>query len=533
MVLFREDEQRMKEQERQEKLAKRTPLGVWIRRIFKIGIVLAAFLFLSLSLLAGLEGNHPALKKGMEEYLMQATGLEAEIGEFSHMGFFPRLELDISGIVFRTGEGDTVITVGKAAVVTRFFDLMFSRRRVETLVVENLEAAPGTLADEALAIGFFGLRDDGPEGKPALVVEGRYGERDISGHASVAREDGDKGAFVLAEQSNYNLRVGEILIKGAAGRDPEGVRITIDTLEAPEQILSGSILIATGLTKNRIKADIAFGASRLQTDLAYADRALDGKIVFPVLKLADIATWKRLREVRSALPGKKGQGLIDLYAWDVDTKVEVASLESDEGALGNLKFPLTLKEQELIVGPLAGTLNDGALAGRIYMDARALPAKLSIKGALKGWKLGGGAAADIHWDLESKSRTYEGIVPALAGEIALVGGAGEMMVTEFIRDNTSGLGSGSTLPVNCLIADFKVEEGIARPQPLVIDTDEAVLAGNGTINLKEGKSSLKLEPAPAPGADAAFASFAMAELGLTESHPCRKFIAGPSVNPAP
>ena len=54
MVLFIEDEKRMKEMERQEKLAKRTRLGTLIRRLVKIGLALGVLFCAGLMLTSDL-----------------------------------------------------------------------------------------------------------------------------------------------------------------------------------------------------------------------------------------------------------------------------------------------------------------------------------------------------------------------------------------------------------------------------------------------------------------------------------------------
>lgn len=572
MVLFREDEKRIKEQERQERLAKRTALGRWMRRIVKFTLIGGVLLFFSLTLLAALGGTHPALKKGIEDYLHQATGLKAEIGEFKHMGFFPRLELDASRIILRPETGDPVITVGRAAFSTNFFDLMFSRRKIKSLVLEEFYAAPGIVGAEELSIAFFGLKADAVETKPAFILEGSYGNRQMSGFMVMARDD--SGAYVLPENSPFNLRLGDMFLNGETVREPNGsVNVHIDTLEAPEKIASGDILITRGLASNRVRAELAFGASVIKTDIKYDDKNLKGEVTFPLLDPADLAVLSRLQAVWAALPASnKQEGLIDLYGWEADIDVKIEALMAGERKIGALSFPVKLLYQELTAGPLAGTLKEGVLSGKIYADARALPAALTIDGVLKGWSLGSSLRADTYWKIQGKSRSYAGLVPALAGEVVIIAGGGTIDTFQIgasdIVDMMLPGRSETPLSVTCMIADFEIGNGIARPQPLFIDMNELRVRGEGQIDLAQKTVALKLEPklkdasreyvaainiagtlgkpevaaddfslfekagAAADIVDPAFGPFSMADLGLADAHPCLSFIA-PHETPPP
>ncbi|GEM_PF-3339956 len=567
MVLFREDEQRIREQERQEKFARRTPLERWLRRIFKITLVLGIFFCGSLILLAALGGTNPGLKGGIEDYLEQVTGLKAEVADFKYMGFFPSLRLDSGDIVLRAEEqGEPAVTIGRAVFSLGFFDLMLSRRRLEALAVANLHAAPGIVGEHELDIGYLGLKDEAEGGKPAFIIEGSYGEKKISAYMNLDREKDGRPAFIMPDDSSFTFSLGDILLRGKAVRQPDGsVKFTIETLETPEKLLSGEIHIIKGLLKTRILVDLVSGGSSMKADLNYSKKNLSGKITFPVLNAADFSLPSRLRELRASLPVKlkKSEGLIDLYGWEAEIEMEIAALKDGEREWGAVKLPLRLHHQELTAGPLAGTLEDGALSGRVYMDARALPAALSIKTALKGWNFGG-AKTDTHLDLESKSKTWAGLVPALSGEAVAIAGEGQfaaIALEAFARGTARAMFSeeDTVTDLNCMLAAFRVEKGVAKVWPLFIDTAEFSVLGKGEINFSSGRMNLVLEPQAkgdvkmtpvavsgklaepkvrrtlsdlpftetgvfAPGfLHDAMASITMTGFGLTEGHPCYEF----------
>jgi len=523
MVLFREDEERMKAQERQEKLAKRTPLGRWVRRIVKIALVLTVIFWLGLSLLTALGGNHPSLERGIEDYLTQATGYEADVGTFTRMSFFPDLSIDAGNITLRSSGGTVAVTAGGVLFSTGFFDLMFSRRRLGFLQVKDFYAEPGVMGEKALTLDFLGLKDDGFEGKPAFIAQGRYGKDEIDAHVTMEKDKKAYPAFILPQTGTYSLRLGDMLMEGTVAKNEgAGVKVKIDTLQAPDKILSGEFTLRRALGKYQVNADIAFGESTMQADIKAAKKHLEGKIHFPALRLDDLVVIDRLHAVRNALPLDKPSGLIDLYAWVADLAVEVVAFRDGEAQIGSLQFPVTVQEQELIAGPLAGTIMDGALSGRIFMDAKSLPAAFSITADIKGWDLGG-ARADLHADLESESRTYAGL-SALAGDVAVVAGEGALS-PQALDVWQDGLGkalfNGSgPLALNCMVVVFTLKDGKGAANPFFIDTAEMAVNGSGTLDLVNGKLAIKRGDKAASG-ELRFVSAP----ALADAHPCRRFIA--------
>jgi uncharacterized protein involved in outer membrane biogenesis len=60
------------------------------------------------------------------------------------------------------------------------------------------------------------------------------------------------------------------------------------------------------------------------------------------------------------------------------------------------------------------------------------------------------------------------------------------MFTDFDEDDT--------IPIHCAIVDFSVENGVARSQQMVLDTDAFNLYGRGEIRLGEQRLDIELEP---------------------------------------
>src|SRR5690606_12844599 len=75
------------------------------------------------------------------------------------------------------------------------------------------------------------------------------------------------------------------------------------------------------------------------------------------------------------------------------------------------------------------------------------------------------------------------------------------LIIEFIGlDVAESLGyllaGDEPVPVRCVIADFSVEQGLMSARTLVVDTDDTLVTGKGSINLEDESIDLVLEPKP-------------------------------------
>ena len=57
-------------------------------------------------------------------------------------------------------------------------------------------------------------------------------------------------------------------------------------------------------------------------------------------------------------------------------------------------------------------------------------------------------------------------------------------------------GGDKTVSVRCMVADFKVDDGLMNAETLVLDTTDTSITGEGNINLKNESINLTLKPLP-------------------------------------
>ncbi|MCB9988382.1 MAG: AsmA family protein [Rhodospirillales bacterium] len=560
---------------------------LWARIVLTV-----AFLFgLSLWVLSVIGSDNPALKEGLEKYLTGATGMEARIGKLNYMGFFPDLELDVEDVDFLNKEkGTAEIKIDSLLFSMRFWDMFVSRQRYETIEIKGARLAPGIMTAKGITLDFMGLRmqGEGDNARPVFDFNGRYGndEQKINGRFNVEKQ----GVFyVLPETgSAFDLALGDLDIKGhLSGQD--GLKISIDQLSGAgtgeNPPLTGDVTLRQFAGTTSAEGQLQYAASKLAYDLDFDDDETSGTVTADPLALEDISPLIALYEqIAVFLPGSDASGL-SFAENNIDMDIAIKNLTGNGQTLGNIDIPLAVKKNKMTAGPLKGKLSGGHPAGRITLTGSSgeeTPAKLDIDVEMPEWAYGDVLAAykgvsdvtgnaDIHARLQASGYSSEELIGALAGEIVMIAGEGEMksralniwgrgLVNSILPD----LDPEAETQLNCVIADFKVENGVAEASPFFMDTGRLTLMGTGTVNLTDQTIDMKLKPKPKQAAlldiaqpvrisgpltepdiapdtlalglklgelflgtiNPAFLAYTLTDLGLTDKHPCRPFLEG-------
>ena len=84
---------------------------------------------------------------------------------------------------------------------------------------------------------------------------------------------------------------------------------------------------------------------------------------------------------------------------------------------------------------------------------------------------------------------------------AMAGGTISNMLLEIIGIDGAEIikflfGGDKNVAVRCMVADFKVDDGLMNPEVLVLDTTDTSITGEGNINLKNETINLTFKPLP-------------------------------------
>lgn len=196
-----------------------------------------------------------------------------------------------------------------------------------------------------------------------------------------------------------------------------------------------------------------------------------------------------------------------------DGRLEVRAdrlLWSDPLPLRALSATLELDHSRLTVAPLTITLPHGTLSGRMQSDQRGgrttpvLDADLRIEdGRATDFFPNGAIDASLtgHIRLKGPGDTIRAALGNADGSIGLVARDGvipartaAILGADVGRAITTDKDKVATL--RCAIARFDVKDGVARANPIIIDTSRSKVVARGTVRLADERLFLDLHGAP-------------------------------------
>ena len=213
--------------------------------------------------------------------------------------------------------------------------------------------------------------------------------------------------------------------------------------------------------------------------------------------------------------------LPDLKIVDARVKFEGETVEARKVPLQNLGLELTLEDGKLRLDPLRLGVADGQLeaVADFVSQQGALDGSLNL--SLKQIKLGqllsrfnvklaglelekkGVGTFVGRAQLKTHGNSIHGLAAGADGKVVIVmdGGQINALIIEGIGldvGETLGLmltqkneGADTTVPIQCFIGRFDVQQGVMQAQALVLDTTDSTITGKGDIDL--GKETLALE----------------------------------------
>jgi uncharacterized protein involved in outer membrane biogenesis len=197
-----------------------------------------------------------------------------------------------------------------------------------------------------------------------------------------------------------------------------------------------------------------------------------------------------------------------------------------------MDLPLKLEGGDLVLGPVELAFEGGSFTANARVDASVDPPALSLD--LQGTEMHLGTAlaqlqenpavtgiADLSLKLGSRGASARALRAALEGNASLAIREGEIHVKNIdyvaqnlLRDLVRGtrqvlarttrtiLGDGTpdaknatdAKAIQCLVADFEIEDGVATARVLALDTGKIVMLGEGQVDLVRERYDLTVNP---------------------------------------
>lgn len=570
-----------------EKKKKKTWYGrvvTWTFRLLLLLIALMTIFLGGMSLLSGTEDIH---KSGIEQALSDLFGVRAEIGTLEDLTFFPIIKLEAKDIKFYEREGETRnVQVDALRFSYGFWHYILGKKIIKDLYLEGVEARPGFYGAQRLKLDKLEIVQESPKpdeniaGKAFLKAKGAYGGKTFD--AAFELQITPRG-YLFTENLPFRVSFETLHAQGLLTVSDSGM-IGVETLEIKKDkpLFTGAIY----KTDSNLDVDINVGSSKIHSQLALEGKNISGRIAADPLEIKDREKIEDIINILSETftfqtEEKEKSKAIDLSFSDLDIDLKVLSLLYNGHKLGDLSLPVSLKEEKMTIKPVKGTINKGTVAGSIVLDAKPEEAELKVDLTLKKWAFGDfqkkffdkedvSANADMLFSIEGKGNGFDAILKNFKGRASLIAGKGEWKTAAVVNSWGSNLFNvmlpdldpESETKLNCAIADFIIEDGVAKSETLFMDTKRVVLQGKGSVNLPEQTLNIKLSPdSKNPGildvatavrvkgpfsdlsigpdtlslgkkvgglllgvVNPAFLVISLTDLGLAEDHPCVKFI---------
>lgn len=204
-----------------------------------------------------------------------------------------------------------------------------------------------------------------------------------------------------------------------------------------------------------------------------------------------------------------------LSAADADIDLTIGELVTPTLTVRDAVVKVALKDGRLQVAPLTAMVADSKVDGAISLARQADAAALDVKLTSESLDLGkliteagvtdlleGSASLDV--DLQGSGNSVAAIMASLNGHSRVLMNEGRARTEAFdllVGGLSSVMGSvfGSKSEwtvVECMASDFRIENGVAKSQVMLINTEYTIVSGEGDVNLGAEALNLVISPQP-------------------------------------
>jgi uncharacterized protein involved in outer membrane biogenesis len=203
-----------------------------------------------------------------------------------------------------------------------------------------------------------------------------------------------------------------------------------------------------------------------------------------------------------------------LRATDLDVTLHAARIEAPNVPIKSMDVRFDLRNGLLKLDPMKVALADGTVEGTVEVDARQDTPPMKMDLILRKLSLGQFFAGTRFAEttdglfggkiiLAGRGASLAEVLASSNGElvVVMVGGKISLLLME-AADLDLGqalpllLGKDKSTRIRCGLADFNVEDGLLTSDVVLLDTDDSLLVGNVTIDMKDEIINAKLDAKP-------------------------------------
>ncbi len=160
----------------------------WGKRLLIVVLILMA---ISYGVLKMAERSKDSVRLGLEDYLEQVTGKDAEITDLPAVRFTPDTILKMQGVLIREqgNKEKMLLRADEAYIAMPFWHLLFGIHKYEALEVKKLEIASDFLLPKKLTIRTAGITGSTSVDIPSyFIIEGSYNNHPLLITAEMLRD---------------------------------------------------------------------------------------------------------------------------------------------------------------------------------------------------------------------------------------------------------------------------------------------------------------------------------------------------------
>ena len=263
------------------------------------------------------------------------------------------------------------------------------------------------------------------------------------------------------------------------------------------------------------KVDVAKRDGRSRIDATIDAAALDPQDLASDASIAQGAALERQIGRRIVPATRIDIGKIDRTDGRIAFRIARILSRSGDSAIRDAQGVLTLDHQLLTISPLRVGMTQGAIAGRMTVDQRGdrpvptVTLDLRLTGSSIAAIAGGGGkvtgALEARAWLVGRGHTIREAVGNADGRIGLVARDGTLPekiadALGFDAGRAAFAGSDDRAGLRCVIVAAALRGGRGQVSPLIVDTSESRLDGEGTLTFPDEALAIRLTGAPKRGA---------------------------------
>lgn len=271
--------------------------------------------------------------------------------------------------------------------------------------------------------------------------------------------------------------------------------------------LSGDFSVDYGGARKFMRADL------VSRNLDLKDLA--GFVGAPAKNSSAEEESKRVAVERSGRVLPQGRfNLSKLHAADADVNFKGTRIQTQKLPIEDMTAHLKLNNGKLTLEPLNFGVAGGDIVSTIIMDANVKNIQtqaqirarhLELKKLFPGFKLTKASVGTLGGNAKvvGTGSSVADMLGSMDGELAVIMGGGTLselllrLANLDIQNTALVLLTGDKqIPVQCMVADFKAQNGMLNTQAMVIDTGKENITGSGTINLRDEILNMKLVAHP-------------------------------------